>query len=341
MNYKKVLILQTAFLGDVILTLPLVQVLKKDFPGSEIDFLCIPGTSGLLGNNPYINEVIEYDKKNSGMKGLLDLMKKLRGKKYDLIISPHRSFRSALISFFSSAGKTISFDRSSAGFLYDINVPYADNVHEIQRNLKLLTALGVAGNGIIKPELFPGINEKERVDELLMQNEITGEKKIIAIAPGSVWFTKRFPEEKFAILCDLLRQLDHKIVLIGGEADTGISKRILSMSDNKNIIDLTDRVSILESAEVIRRSALLITNDSAPLHIANSFGTAVIAIFGATVPSFGFYPYGKNDIVIETPGLSCRPCSIHGGNKCPIGTFECMLKIKEERIYESVRKILG
>lgn len=341
MNFKKILIIQTAFLGDVILTLPLLQVLKRELPSAEIDFLCIPGTADLLKNNPYINEVILYDKKKSGFKGLTDLIKKLRNEKYDLLISPHRSYRSSLISYFSSAGKTISFNKSSLSFLYDHNVPYENNIHEIQRNLRLLGPTGKIEIGIIKPELFSGESERWKVDEFFTLNKINDEDKLIAIAPGSVWFTKRFPEDKFVRLCNLLELTDSKIILIGGESDKRISEYILTNSKNKNLINSAGSLSILESSELIRRSSLLITNDSAPLHIANSFGTDVIAIFGATVPSFGFYPYGKNDIVFETNGLRCRPCSIHGGNTCPVGTFECMMKINEESIFEAVKIILS
>ena len=106
------------------------------------------------------------------------------------------------------------------------------------------------------------------------------------------------------------------------------------------MINVTGTLTITESAELIRRASLLITNDSAPLHIANAVGTDVIAIFGATVPSFGFYPYGKNDFVFETNGLKCRPCSIHGGNKCPVNTFECMNAISEKDIYDKVKEYL-
>lgn len=338
---KNILIIQTAFLGDVILTLPIVQALKNNYPDSKIDFLCIPKTSELLKNNPFISEIIIYDKKKSGTKDFLNLINKLKGKKYDLIISPHRSFRTALISYFSNAMKTISFDKSSLSFLYDIKIPYTNNIHEIERNLKLLEPLGIVENEIIKPELFPGDEEINRIDKLFIENNISQGEKIIIIAPGTVWLTKRFPKEKFARLCDLLKSINLKIILIGGEEDKNISNYIYSNSKNKNIINVTGDLSISESAELIKRSSLLITNDSAPLHIANSAGTKVIAIYGATVPSFGFYPYGKNDIVIETNGLSCRPCSIHGGNKCPVGTFDCMMKISEENILKDVKTILS
>lgn len=338
---KNILIIQTAFLGDVILTLPVIQVLKKNIPDSKIDFLCIPKTSQILKNNPYINEIIIYDKKKSNVNDSLKLINRLKRNKYDMIISPHRSFRTALISYLSCAKKSISFDKSSLSFLYDIKIPYEKKIHEIKRNLNLLESSGIITDEIVKPELFPGKEEADRINKLFVENKISTEEKIIIIAPGTVWKTKRFPEEKFVRLCDLLKSTDIKIILIGGEEDKKISAYIITNSQNKNLINATGDLSILESTELIKRAALLITNDSAPLHIANSAGIKVIAIYGATVPSFGFYPYGKNDIVIETHGLSCRPCSIHGGNKCPVGTFDCMMKISEENISDEVKKILS
>lgn len=339
--FKRILIIQTAFLGDVILTLPLLQLLKKNYPSTEIDFLCIPATSQLLKNNPYVNHVIVYDKRNSGAAGFKELVFQLRKKKYDVIISPHRSFRSALISLLSSAKKSISYDRSSLSFLYDETVDYKSNIHEIQRNLSLLKPLGVFESNIIKPELYPGKEESASVDNFLSDSNIKSSNRFICIAPGSVWFTKRFPKEKFVKLCDLLSDSDLSVILTGGESDKDISDYILKNTVNKNIFYSTGKLSVLESAELIRRSALLVTNDSAPLHIANAMGTDVIAIFGATIPGFGFFPFGDKDVIIETKGLSCRPCSIHGGNECPLKNFKCMFDIDERKIIDSINKLLN
>lgn len=333
---ERILIIQTAFLGDVILSLPLLQIVKKKYPLSAIDFLCIPATSQLLMNNPYVNEVIVYDKRNSGMKGFISLVNKLRNKKYDLIISSHRSFRTAVISKLSFAKKSITFDKSSLSFLYDERVSYDSSLHEIQRNLKLLLPLGIKEKDIARPELFPGKEECAKVNEFLSDENIRDNDRYICIAPGSVWFTKRFPKEKFVKVCDLLKDEDIKIILIGGESDKNLCEYILKSTVNKNIINAAGKLSVLESAELIRRSSLLISNDSAPLHIANSVETDVIAIFGATTPAFGFFPFGKKDVIIETIGLKCRPCSIHGGNECPVKTFICMNEIDEKRIVESV-----
>jgi len=338
---KRILVIQTAFIGDVILMLPLVKVLKENYQYCKIDFLCIPQTSNLLENNPNINDVIVYDKNGTdkGTKNLFKIIKTVRKGNYDIILTPHRSFRSAIISFFSNCKTTISFDKSSMSFLYTNRVEYEERSHEIIRNLKLLKPLGINETEIIKPDLYPGEKDKYVVDDFTKKYGISEEEKFISIAPGSVWNTKRFPEEKFVKLLDCFTGDKIKIILIGSESDHKLCESILSSSDNKNICNLAGELSLLQSAELIKRVKLLITNDSAPLHIANSVGTNVIAIFGATTPAFGFYPYGKSDVVYEINGLDCRPCAIHGGNKCPVKSFDCMIRIDEEEIYRTVLKM--
>ncbi|MBV6479002.1 MAG: Lipopolysaccharide core heptosyltransferase RfaQ [Ignavibacteria bacterium] len=337
---SRYLILQTAFLGDVILTLPLIRLLKDKYPDSKIDFMCIPETSELLRDNPLIDEVIVYDKKNSGLIGFFQIAKNLRNRKYDAIISPHRSFRSAFICSLSGSKNTISFNKSSMSFLYKHRIKYDASMHEIQRNISLLQPLGIVTKEIVRPEIFISQQDIRKIDSIFYGNFIKEEEKIMVIAPGTVWFTKRFPESKFIKLCDLFASSGIRIFLIGSKKDKVIADFIVNNSKNKSIINVTGTLTIIESAELIRRASLLVTNDSAPMHIANAVGTNVIAIFGATVPSFGFYPYGKNDFIFETNGLKCRPCSIHGGNKCPIKTFDCMNRIDEKEIYNKTREYL-
>lgn len=334
----KILIIQTAFIGDVILALPLVQVLKKNYPDTAVDFLCIPSTSELLKNNPYVNEVIVYDKRNSGMGDLLKLGNMLKEKHYDAVISPHRSFRSSMLAKLSSAGKTISFSRSSMSFIYDERIMYRADVHEIQRNLSLLAPLGIAESGIIRPKLFPGDEEKRAVDEVLSEAKIVPGDRMIIIAPGSVWFTKRYPEEKFAKVCDMLAGKGLKIMLTGSKNDLEFCEYIRSDTTNENVHNAAGKLSILAAAELISRAEVLLTNDSSPLHLANAVNTRVVALFGSTVPSFGFFPYNENDIILEINNLPCRPCTDHGRQSCPIKTFLCMNDITGKSVVESILK---
>lgn len=330
---KRVLIIQTAFLGDAILTLPIVQVLKEKYPDWQIDFLCIPATSILFKHNPLINKLIVYDKKGNDS---FSRIKKEVKNNYDIVISPHRSARSSLLAFFSKAKKRITFDKSSLNFLYTDKIEYVTGIHEIQRNLSLLKPLEIYEENIVKPELYLSNEEENKINELFLREKINSADDLIALAPGSVWFTKRYPKEKFAEVVKLLRATSSKIFLIGGTDDIELGDYLVANSGNKNIINTIGMLNVLESAELIRRCRVLLTNDSAPLHLSNSVGTKVISIFGATIPEFGFFPYGKDDVILETEGLKCRPCSIHGGYVCPIGTFICMHNINEQSVYELI-----
>lgn len=334
---KKILIIQTAFIGDVILTIPLVNVLKKNLNDSEIDFLCIPKTRELLENNPNISEIIIYDKHNeNGIGGFKNISNVIKKNNYDIIISPHRSFRSSFLAFFSGSKLTIGFNTSSLSILYKKTVNFIINIHEIQRNLKLLGPLGIVENSIIKPDFYFSGEKVKKIDKILSENKIRETDKFILAAPGSIWYTKRFPYKKFSNVFNLLKEYDLKICLIGSNDDIDLCNSIISISENKNVLNFSGKLSLLETVELISRSNLILTNDSAPLHMANAVGTKVIALFGATIPGFGFYPYGEKDRIIEINGLKCRPCRIHGGNKCPIRTFDCMNLISENDVMESI-----
>jgi heptosyltransferase II len=339
-DFKNILIIQTAFAGDVILTLPVLEEIKFKYPDSKISFLCIPEVANLLENNPFLDEVIIYDKKNSqkGIFAFKKFIKKIKNKNFDLIVSPHRSLRSTLISYFSKVSRTISFDVSALSSLYKERVIYKNNVHEIIRNLSLLAPIGILKNEIITPKLFPSEKDKGVVDKLLKDFKFDDDEKFITIAPGSVWLTKAYPDTKYAKVINILNDFAVKIVMIGGEDDFGLCAKIKVLCKNLNIYNAAGKLTYLQSVELIRRSKVLLTNDSAPLHLANAVGTKVIAIFGATVPEFGFYPYGKNDVIFQTSGLKCRPCSIHGGNRCPIKTFDCMVKIDETDVALDIMK---
>lgn len=337
----KILIIQTAFLGDVILSLPLLQVLKNKLPDCVIDYMCIPKTKEILQNNPYINQLILFDKhvKDKGLSGLNKMIAEVKRNKYDVVISVQRYLRSALIAKQSGAGRTISYDTSTLSFLYTDKVEYKQK-HEIERVLDLLSPLGLKDLPLLKPELFPSEEDRNEVGKIFKGLVITQKMDLICVAPGSVWFTKRFPKDKYVKLLDMMDRDNLKVALIGGKDDVKLCDYIIGKTTHNDVYSFAGKLSILQSAELIKNSALLITNDSAPLHIANAVGTKVIALFGSTTKDFGFYPIGDDDKVFEITGLKCRPCSNHGKKECPIHTFECMNNISEKEIYEEVNRTL-
>jgi heptosyltransferase-2 len=162
----------------------------------------------------------------------------------------------------------------------------------------------------------------------------------VAVAPGSVWNTKRWPADRFADLVRRLNAARLPVVLVGGKDDVPLCDEIARAAGHPAVLNVAGRLSLLQSAELIRRCRLVVSNDSAPMHLAVAMRVPVVAIFGATVPSFGFSPAGPRDVVVETGGLSCRPCGIHGGKRCPVGTFECMLAIDTARVFDRVAALL-
>ncbi|MCE1164046.1 MAG: glycosyltransferase family 9 protein [Bacteroidetes bacterium] len=335
----KFLIIQTAFAGDVILSLPLVQVLRKRYPASKIDFLCIPKTSELLVGNPNIDEVIVYDKRGTdkSLSGFFRIVKRLKKEKYNYVFGVQRFLRTTLLAYFVHKTRSVSYNNSSFSFLYDETVNY-QNKHEILRVLDLIKPLGINENNIIRPELFPSEEDKIKIDGIYKGLNISSKSELVCIAPGSVWFTKRFPKEKFIRLINLCEKDNFRIALIGGPDDAPLCDDIIKNTTNNNVYSFAGKLTMLQSAELIKRSSALVTNDSAPLHLGNAVGTKVIALFGSTVRDFGFYPAGDGDKVFEINGLACRPCTNHGKKECKIKSFDCMNLIREEDIYAEIKK---
>lgn len=329
-------VVQTAFIGDLVLTLPLVQALKRAWPETRIAVVTIPATAELLENHPDIAASIVFDKKSAdaGPAGLLRAAARLREHAPAVVLVPHRSLRSAILARLSGATLRAGFSTSAGRFLFNRTVPYRREMHETDRNLSLLGAFGMPAPAGERPRLYPDREDARAVDALL--GEHPGVPSV-AVAPGSVWNTKRWPEEKFTALCRLLDGEGLRVVLVGGPADASLSARIAQRSGARRLVDTTGRFTLLQSAEAMRRCVAAVSNDSAPMHLAGAVGTPVIAIYGATVPAFGFAPRGERDAIVETSGLDCRPCGIHGGERCPIGTFVCMERVGAETVLAAVR----
>ena len=339
---ENILVIQTAFIGDAVLTLPLVQCTRKNYPASNVDIVVTPRSKDLFVNHPDIREAIPFDKRgrDKGIRGLLRLSKHLQLRSYDLALIPHRSLRSAVLALLAGIPRRIGFDTSAGRLLMTGTAAYRKELHEIDRNLSLLEALGFALGPRELPRLYPAEADQRKVDRLLIELEVGNPEKLVAIAPGTIWNTKRWPKERFASLAVSLDNAGFEVVLVGGVEDEGICNEIRTLSKSSSVHDASGALTLLQSAELINRCRLLVSNDSAPLHLATAVGTPVIAVFGSTVPEFGFGPTGPFDAVIETKGLKCRPCSIHGGEKCPIKTFDCMYDISHDRVYRAAMEIL-
>ncbi|HAX61309.1 MAG TPA: lipopolysaccharide heptosyltransferase II [Elusimicrobia bacterium] len=329
----KILIIQTAFLGDVVLTIPLIQAAKK-YPKAHLSVLCIPSTKNILEGHPAIDEFIVFDKKNSEKSffSLLKFAKKIREKRFDVALIPHPSFKSGLISYLANIPERIGFSNSAGKFFFTDKVFFDKNKHQLERYLDLLKYFGVEV-GEEKTEIHIDGKDEKFADALLPKDKI-----IFGINPGSVWATKRWIVEKYAELSDKIsKELAGQIVIFGGPDDIEIANSV-EKNMKQSAINIAGKTTLKQLAASIKRCRVFITNDSGPMHIAAAMNIPVVAIFGPTVKEFGFYPYTKRSIVIEK-NLPCRPCGKHGPNKCPQKHFNCMNKITVDEVFSTVKKL--
>lgn len=332
MKKIRILIIHTAFIGDIVLSTPLIKKLRDTYPKAEITYLTTPVGASILRNNPHLNHIIEYDKRgeHKGIKGFWAIAKKLKMEAYNLVITPHRYLRSTFLTFLTGAPIRRGYDSAAASFLYNERVHYDKSKHEVE---KLLSFVPKDEGKRYEIEIFPTELEVEKVDKLLEKRR----EKVVVVAPGSKWFTKKWPLEYFnRVIKELEKREDTTVVVVGGKEEI-----FFNMPLANTTIDLRGKTTLLELAEVIRRADIVLTNDSSPIHIASAFpNVRILALFGPTVEKFGFFPWSKNSEVFQVEGLECRPCSIHGGDSCPKKHFKCMLDIKPEMVLERIESIL-
>ena len=289
----KILIIHTAFIGDIVLSTPLIKKVKDIYPDSEMDYLTLPSNKIILENNPHLREVMTYDKrgKDSGIRGFLNILKKVAGKKYDLALIPHRFIRSIALARFAGIKKVVGFDVATGSFLLTEKKHYDMNKHEVERLLNLLDYEGEK----VPVEIYPGAGEKKRIDELLEDKKF---KKLIVVAPGSQRPEKIWPVKKYGELIGRLSENpDNFICITGGKAEKSMP---LGIGESENIMDLRGEISLLEFAELLSRADIVVSNDSSPVHIGSGFDKPfIIGIFGPGKRCLGFFPWSDRSVVIE------------------------------------------
>lgn len=317
---KRILIIQTAFLGDVILATPVVSELNRLFPDASIDFLVKKGNESLLANNSKLNAVHIFDKSNGKWKSLFGLIKQFRKTKYDLVINLHRFGSSGLIAGLSKGKKRYGFKKNPFSFLYSKSFQHeiGNGTHEVERNLSVIKEFGAVSK--LRPELFPSQEDKNSIAELI-------QRPYYCIAPASVWFTKQLPLNKWSELIQTL-PTDEKIYLLGGKDDLGLCESLKSLNTSHTIEILAGKLSLLKSAALMEKAKRNYVNDSGPLHLASSVNAPVTSFFCSTVPVFGFGPLSEDSIIKEVENLDCRPCGLHGHKACPKGHFKCAENIQ-------------
>lgn len=314
---KKILLIQTAFLGDVVLATAVLEKLAKYYPEAKIDFLVKKGNEGILEGNPKINRIIAFDKKNK-IKNLAGIIKQIRNTRYDLLVNMHRFGSSGIMAFLSGARIISGFNKNPFSFSYDLKVPHilsAASEHETIRNHKLIQPF---------TDLFPA-----RPKIYLTRKEYTAVDKFktfpyLTIAPASVWYTKQWPKDKWGKLLDALTNENVTVYLLGSGADRSLCSEIKQRTNNPAVVNLAGTLSIKESAALMKDAVLNYVNDSGPMHFASAVNAPVCAVYCSTVPGFGFGPVSDFSRIAEAASSpSCRPCNVHGKKSCPMKHFSC------------------
>ena len=331
---QKILIIQTAFIGDVVLATALIEKLHRHFPDAQIDFMVRKSNESLLLNHPWLHAVLVWDKKKNKQLNLLKMLRRIRREKYDQVINLQRFAATGLLTAFSGAKERIGFDKNPFSFLFTRKIVHLVGdgkvpLHEIDRNQALIMHL--TDEKPERPKLYPSAADEEKVRGYKQNRYIT-------ISPASVWFTKQYPAEKWI---DLIRSLPDAlpVFLLGAPSDSRLCESIIQSSARGNASNLAGKLSFLQSAALMKDAVMNYVNDSAPLHFASAVNAPVTAIYCSTIPAFGFGPLSDVQYIVETrEPLNCRPCGLHGYKACPLGHFRCAWGIQNEQVKQDFQE---
>ena len=335
------LLIQTAFIGDVILMTALLEYLAWNEPGTPVDVLVRRGNEGLLAGHPHVRQVLIWDKKHRKYAALWDLLRQIRASKYGRVVTLQRFASTGFLTAFSGAPERVGFAKNPLSRFLTRRAPHVigDGTHEVERNLSLIkseelkvksakaedTKLLTFNSSLLTefpPRLYPSADDEAAVAPYAALGAY------ICIAPTSVWFTKQYPEAKWLELLAALPP-NLRVYLLGGPPDVAACERLAAASSRGNVTSLAGKIGILASAALMRGAVMNYVNDSAPLHLCSAVGAPVTAIFCSTVPAFGFGPLAPVSFVVETrEPLACKPCGLHGHGACPLGHFRCAYGIE-------------
>ena len=318
------LVIQTAFLGDVILSTPLLSALADRH--GPVDVVTTPIAAPLLETHPAVRQVFPYDKRRTdrGWSGLRSLARRLQQQRYDRVYLPHRSLRSAALALLARIPSRIGYT-GSWSFLYTESRAKPRTGHETER----LMALANGASGAYPPHLRPTPDDAQ-----VAAGVIDGD--FVALAPGSIWGSKRWP-----YYAELAAKLPAAVVVVGGQDDATLGEEIVRAvgPSGRRAVNACGKLTLRQSAALIGRAKLLVTNDSAPLHLATAMKTPVVALFGPTVTEFGFGPLRAGDIALGAVGLRCRPCSPHGPPACPLHHHRCMRELTVAAVLAAIEEL--
>lgn len=326
---EKILVIQTASIGDVILVTSLLEKLHHKFPDSQIDLLLKSPNQQLFTQHPFINNLWIWQKDDKKYLRLWDLCDRIRKEKYDVVFCIHRFLSSGIVTLYSGAKKRIGFKKNplSIFFTHRVEHKIEKGIHEVDRNISLLE--GYWCKTAPRPQLYPTKDDYAKTSLYKQGNYYT-------LSPSSLWKTKTLEPEKWIELTNHIPQ-DSTLYLLGSKQDYELCQYIKKHSQHTNTFNLSGELTLLQSAALMRDAKMNFTNDSAPLHLCTSVNAPVTAVFCSTTTDFGFTPLSDDSLVVEVqPQPKCKPCGLHGAKQCKLGTFECSKNIDINKLIERI-----
>ncbi len=322
---NKILIIQTASIGDVILATPVLEKLHRFFPDAKIDLLVKSGNEGLFDNHPFLHQILIWDKANNKKRNLIRLWTGIRKRRYDAVFNLQRFASTGFLTAFSGSQNRVGFSKNPFSFFFTAGIPHqiGEGKHEADRNLELIRSFTDDSDQM--PRLYPTSTDQAKTVSLKSGIYYT-------LSPASLWFTKQYPVEKWV---EFISYVDEKsrILFLGSRHDVTLCEEIIRQSGHKEADNLAGKLTFLESAALMKDAKMNFTNDSAPMHLASSVNAPVTAIYCSTIPGFGFGPLSHDRAIIEiSDPLSCRPCGLHGYKACPEGHFKCAWEIDVKKL---------
>ena len=362
----RIAVWNTAFLGDALLTLPLVRALRKTWPQAEIDGYLRAGLGSLFSCQPDFSSVYEVSKHDRTARGMLHLSRNVSSRHYDVWLSAHTSPRSSLVALASGAPLRIGYSRA-----WHRNIAYThivdrgfDTLEEIERLLELLRPLesialnqlagkappGWQPSSLTWPPAWPGLWPNLQLPETARDAAAEFWKNlppgpVLGMHPGSIWGTKRWTSQGFAVVARRAVESGSVVLLFAGPGESAIASEVLrtaGLENHPRVRNLSERLDLPHLAAWLKRLDCYLSNDSGPMHLAWLQRVPLVAVFGPSVRELGFFPRGTSATVLENPApLTCRPCGLHGPQACPRGDHACMTGIDPETVWEAVHRHLS
>jgi len=333
----RILIIQTSYLGDTILSTPVIAGVHKLYPEAELWMMTTPAGTGIVERDPLLKGVIAFDKRNraAGLSGLIRMGHDLRKMGFARVYALQRSYRTALMLLASGIPHRTGFDNAKLSFVFHTRQARQAADHDVLRNLSILGHEASLEEFDWRLRLYPPPRKDLGPDA---QSLLAQDRPIALLVPGSAWPTKMWHWAHYRTVAAHFREQGYAVALLGGAGDRDVNQRV---ADQLDVTDLAGKTSVAEALAIARNAAIMICNDSMALHMASAFKTPCVAIFCATCPSFGFGPWqNPNAVVVEKQNLPCKPCARHGGKTCPTGTRACMEALLPAEIIAAAEKVL-